>query len=76
MTKPPVLVTTKRYAAFFQWHCRFALKSLIDTACYEPIDEDSKEVHNFLAILEHIFSHRLKGKSVTCTCIYIDLGAH
>ncbi|ELU06500.1 hypothetical protein CAPTEDRAFT_99849 [Capitella teleta] len=44
---------------FFSHRC--AVKSLIDASCDRPINEESEEVCNFLAVLEHVFSHRLKA---------------
>ncbi|MCJ8745531.1 hypothetical protein PDJAM_G00131300 [Pangasius djambal] len=42
--------------------CRFSVKTLIDRSCYETIDDTSPEFINFVSILEHILSHRLKGQ--------------
>ncbi|MCI4391291.1 hypothetical protein PGIGA_G00132540 [Pangasianodon gigas] len=41
---------------------RFSVKTLIDRSCYETIDDTSPEFINFVSILEHILSHRLKGQ--------------
>uniref|UniRef100_A0A8C1YL89 RUN domain containing 3b n=1 Tax=Cyprinus carpio TaxID=7962 RepID=A0A8C1YL89_CYPCA len=41
--------------------CRFSVKTLIDRSCFETIDDTSAEFINFVSILEHILSHRLKG---------------
>ncbi|CAL8290776.1 unnamed protein product [Merluccius merluccius] len=41
--------------------CRFSVKTLLDRSCFETIDDSSPEFINFVSILEHIFSHRLKG---------------
>ncbi|KAJ3597612.1 hypothetical protein NHX12_001135 [Muraenolepis orangiensis] len=42
--------------------CRFSVKTLLDRSCFETIDDSSPEFINFVSILEHIFSHRLKGQ--------------
>uniref|UniRef100_A0A673MVF9 RUN domain-containing protein 3B n=1 Tax=Sinocyclocheilus rhinocerous TaxID=307959 RepID=A0A673MVF9_9TELE len=42
--------------------CRFSVKTLIDRSCFETIDDTSAEFINFVSILEHILSHRLKGQ--------------
>uniref|UniRef100_A0A8C1J643 RUN domain-containing protein 3B n=1 Tax=Cyprinus carpio TaxID=7962 RepID=A0A8C1J643_CYPCA len=42
--------------------CRFSVKTLIDRSCFETIDDTSPEFINFVSILEHILSHRLKGQ--------------
>ncbi|KAM6935290.1 RUN domain-containing protein 3B isoform 1-T1 [Lycodopsis pacificus] len=42
--------------------CRFSVKTLLDRSCFETIDDTSPEFVNFVSILEHILSHRLKGK--------------
>ncbi|XP_051575058.1 RUN domain-containing protein 3B-like isoform X2 [Myxocyprinus asiaticus] len=42
--------------------CRFSVKTLIDRLCFETIDDTSAEFINFVSILEHILSHRLKGQ--------------
>uniref|UniRef100_A0A8C1N194 RUN domain-containing protein 3B n=1 Tax=Cyprinus carpio TaxID=7962 RepID=A0A8C1N194_CYPCA len=41
---------------------RFSVKTLIDRSCFETIDDTSAEFINFVSILEHILSHRLKGQ--------------
>uniref|UniRef100_A0A1A8M934 RUN domain-containing protein 3B n=1 Tax=Nothobranchius pienaari TaxID=704102 RepID=A0A1A8M934_9TELE len=41
--------------------CRFSVKTLLDRSCFETIDDSSPEFVNFVSILEHILSHRLKG---------------
>ncbi|XP_023931020.1 RUN domain-containing protein 3B-like isoform X1 [Lingula anatina] len=41
--------------------CRYAVKSLIDKSCFESIDDNCDELVNFLAIMEHVLSHRLKS---------------
>lgn len=41
---------------------RFSVKTLLDRSCFETIDDLSPEFLNFVSILEHILSHRLKGK--------------
>uniref|UniRef100_A0A3Q3A2C6 RUN domain-containing protein 3B n=1 Tax=Kryptolebias marmoratus TaxID=37003 RepID=A0A3Q3A2C6_KRYMA len=41
--------------------CRFSVKTLLDRSCFETIDDSSPEFINFVSILEHVFSHRLKG---------------
>ena len=41
---------------------RLVIKDLIDTACLEPIQEDSPTLQNFCVIMEHVLSHRLKRK--------------
>ncbi|KAM7420781.1 hypothetical protein PAMA_015144 [Pampus argenteus] len=43
--------------------CRFSVKTLLDRACFETIDDSSPEFINFISILEHILSHRLKGQT-------------
>lgn len=40
---------------------RFSVKTLLDRSCFETIDDASPEFVNFVSILEHILSHRLKG---------------
>lgn len=40
------------------------MKTLLDRSCFETIDDSSPEFINFVSILEHILSHRLKGKNV------------
>lgn len=52
---------------------RFSVKTLLDRSCFETIDDSSPEFVNFVSILEHILSHRLKGKNnplliLTHTC--------
>ncbi|XP_034030713.1 RUN domain-containing protein 3B isoform X2 [Thalassophryne amazonica] len=42
--------------------CRFSVKTLLDRSCFETIDDSSPEFINFVSILEHILSHRLKGQ--------------
>ncbi|XP_039885650.1 RUN domain-containing protein 3B [Simochromis diagramma] len=42
--------------------CRFSVKTLLDHSCFETIDDSSPEFVNFVSILEHILSHRLKGQ--------------
>lgn len=37
------------------------MKTLLDRSCFETIDDSSPEFVNFVSILEHILSHRLKG---------------
>ncbi len=44
------------------WVYRFSVKTLIDRSCFETIDDTSAEFINFVSILEHILSHRLKGE--------------
>ncbi|ROL41383.1 RUN domain-containing protein 3B [Anabarilius grahami] len=44
--------------------CRFSVKTLIDRSCFETIDDTSAEFINFVSILEHILSHRLKDVSI------------
>ncbi|XP_056101794.1 RUN domain-containing protein 3A isoform X2 [Rhinichthys klamathensis goyatoka] len=44
--------------------CRFSVKTLLEKYTAEPIDDSSEEFINFAAILEHILSHRFKGKTV------------
>ncbi|CAK6960682.1 RUN domain-containing protein 3B [Scomber scombrus] len=41
--------------------CRFSVKTLLDRSCFDTIDDSSPEFTNFVSILEHILSHRLKG---------------
>ncbi|XP_013885097.1 RUN domain-containing protein 3B [Austrofundulus limnaeus] len=41
--------------------CRFSVKTLLDRSCFDTIDDSSPEFINFVSILEHILSHRLKG---------------
>ena len=36
------------------------MKSLTDQTSYGNVEEGSKDLDNFLAILEHILNHRLK----------------
>ncbi|KAM7383492.1 hypothetical protein PAMP_003138 [Pampus punctatissimus] len=43
--------------------CRFSVKTLLDRSCFETIDDSSPEFINFISILEHILSHRLKGQT-------------
>uniref|UniRef100_A0A3B5MRX1 RUN domain-containing protein 3B n=1 Tax=Xiphophorus couchianus TaxID=32473 RepID=A0A3B5MRX1_9TELE len=43
--------------------CRFSVKTLLDRSCFETIDDASPEFVNFVSILEHILSHRLKGQT-------------
>uniref|UniRef100_A0A3B3BGZ1 RUN domain-containing protein 3B n=1 Tax=Oryzias melastigma TaxID=30732 RepID=A0A3B3BGZ1_ORYME len=43
--------------------CRFSVKTLLDRSCFETIDDSSPEFINFVSILEHILSHRLKGQT-------------
>ncbi|PWA23954.1 hypothetical protein CCH79_00011019 [Gambusia affinis] len=42
---------------------KFSVKTLLDRSCFETIDDASPEFVNFVSILEHILSHRLKGTS-------------
>uniref|UniRef100_A0A673ABF0 RUN domain-containing protein 3B n=1 Tax=Sphaeramia orbicularis TaxID=375764 RepID=A0A673ABF0_9TELE len=42
---------------------RFSVKTLLDRSCFETIDDSSPEFINFVSILEHILSHRLKGQT-------------
>ncbi|KAM3613936.1 uncharacterized protein V6R79_007303 [Siganus canaliculatus] len=42
---------------------RFSVKTLLDRSCSETIDDSSAEFINFVSILEHILSHRLKGQT-------------
>lgn len=42
---------------------RFSVKTLLDRSCFETIDDSSPEFINFVSILEHILSHRLKGET-------------
>uniref|UniRef100_A0A8C2Z722 RUN domain containing 3b n=1 Tax=Cyclopterus lumpus TaxID=8103 RepID=A0A8C2Z722_CYCLU len=39
------------------------VKTLLDRSCFETIDDSSPEFVNFVSILEHILSHRLKGQT-------------
>ena len=41
--------------------CRLSVKTLVEKSCFGHADEQGKEVQNFLVILEHVLSHRLKG---------------
>ena len=41
---------------------RLAVKSLIDKACLETVDDTSEELQNFCIIMEHILCHRLKSR--------------
>uniref|UniRef100_A0A3B5B0U9 RUN domain-containing protein 3B n=1 Tax=Stegastes partitus TaxID=144197 RepID=A0A3B5B0U9_9TELE len=41
----------------------FSVKTLLDRSCFETIDDSSPEFVNFVSILEHILSHRLKGQT-------------
>ncbi|KAM6967685.1 RUN domain-containing protein 3B [Aplochiton taeniatus] len=43
--------------------CRFSVKTLLDRSCFETVDDSSPEFTNFVSILEHILSHRLKGQT-------------
>ncbi|XP_075868552.1 RUN domain-containing protein 3B [Nelusetta ayraudi] len=43
--------------------CRFSVKTLLDRAYSETLDDSSPEFLNFVSILEHILSHRLKGQT-------------
>ncbi|ESO08757.1 hypothetical protein HELRODRAFT_168657 [Helobdella robusta] len=40
--------------------CRLAVNSLTDRNDVFPVDENSPELQNFLTIIEHILSHRIK----------------
>uniref|UniRef100_A0A3B5QD26 RUN domain containing 3b n=1 Tax=Xiphophorus maculatus TaxID=8083 RepID=A0A3B5QD26_XIPMA len=42
---------------------QFSVKTLLDRSCFETIDDASPEFVNFVSILEHILSHRLKGQT-------------
>lgn len=44
--------------------CRFSVKTLLDRAYSETLDDSSAEFLNFVSILEHILSHRLKGENL------------
>ncbi|KAJ0060606.1 hypothetical protein NL108_016588, partial [Boleophthalmus pectinirostris] len=44
--------------------CRFSVKTLLEKYTTEPIDDSSEEFMNFAAILEHILSHKFKGKQM------------
>uniref|UniRef100_A0A3Q2QFW8 RUN domain-containing protein 3A n=1 Tax=Fundulus heteroclitus TaxID=8078 RepID=A0A3Q2QFW8_FUNHE len=41
----------------------FSVKTLLEKYTAEPIDDSSEEFINFAAVLEHIVSHRFKGKT-------------
>ncbi|XP_053183525.1 RUN domain-containing protein 3B [Scomber japonicus] len=41
--------------------CRFSVKTMLDRSCFETIDDSCPDFTNFVSILEHILSHRLKG---------------
>lgn len=41
---------------------RFSVKTLLEKYTAEPIDDSSEEFVNFAAILEHVLSHRFKGR--------------
>lgn len=43
---------------------RFSVKTLLDRAYSETLDDTSQEFLNFVSILEHILSHRLKGENL------------
>lgn len=59
------------------------MKTLLDRSCFETIDDLSPEFLNFVSILEHILSHRLKGKETQlciqdsenceCKCVQISV---
>uniref|UniRef100_A0A673IW58 RUN domain-containing protein 3B n=1 Tax=Sinocyclocheilus rhinocerous TaxID=307959 RepID=A0A673IW58_9TELE len=53
--------------------CRFSVKTLIDRSCFETIDDTSAEFINFVSILEHILSHRLKALLEESICFYTAL---
>lgn len=40
------------------------MKTLLDRAYSETLDDLSPEFLNFVSILEHILSHRLKGENL------------
>ncbi|XP_056142455.1 RUN domain-containing protein 3B [Lampris incognitus] len=42
--------------------CRLSVKTLLDHSCFDTIDDSSPDFTNFVSILEHILSHRLKGQ--------------
>uniref|UniRef100_H3DNL6 RUN domain-containing protein 3A n=1 Tax=Tetraodon nigroviridis TaxID=99883 RepID=H3DNL6_TETNG len=42
--------------------CRFSVKTLLEKYTAEPLDDSSEEFVNFAAILEHILTHRFKGR--------------
>ena len=50
--------------AFSYIYFRFSVKTLLEKYTAEPIDDSSEEFVNFAAILEHILSHRFKGKTI------------
>ena len=39
---------------------RFAVKALIDKACFCSIDDGCEEFINFCATMEHVLQHRLR----------------
>ena len=42
--------------------CRLAIRSFVEKARSEGVDDSCDEFTNLATILEHILSHRLKGK--------------
>ncbi|XP_041371842.1 RUN domain-containing protein 3B-like [Gigantopelta aegis] len=40
--------------------CRFAIKNLIDRACFVNIDDDCEEFLNFCAVMEQVLLHHIK----------------
>jgi len=47
------------------------VKTLIDRSCFETIDDTSAEFINFVSILEHILSHRLKGEAESTHTLFV-----
>ena len=46
-------------------NCRLIIKSLLDKACRESvIEEGCRELHNLLAVIEHILMFRIKRKKI------------
>ncbi len=52
------------------------MKTLLEKYTAEPIDDSSEEFINFAAILEHILSHRFKGKKVLHFAFIRTLGIY
>lgn len=52
-----------KYIVLLCLNGRFSVKTLLEKYTAEPIDDSSEEFMNFAAILEHILSHRFKGKN-------------
>ena len=53
----------ERKEKYYGEYCRLSVKSLVEKSCFESVTEQCEEVQNFLAIMEHLLSHRMKGKA-------------